>query len=212
MKIRNETFLSNFQTLWMYFNSSLLFFWKTEKINDDKLQSLFWFFLCKMQRFREKIFLFFEDLNADQIWSDDLSGLDDLITLEFPSDLGGFLTTFCGIFDRLEGVSIQSHLSFDVSAIRSIFFKLFVQLELQLHTFQNCWGLEVESLGVSVISDLKQKRKCQQRIHFFKVIKNIFSDFLLTEKNSKKIRETLFTFWRDFFHDKIENSNFNFVK
>ena len=71
-----------------------------------------------MQRFL-KIFLFFEDLNADQIWSDDLSCLDDLITLEFPSDFGGLLTFFCGILDRLEGVSIQSHFSFDLSAIRS---------------------------------------------------------------------------------------------
>ena len=147
----------------------------------------FGFFMQNAKVSRKKIFLFFEDLNADQIWSDDLSGLDDLVTLEFSSDFGGLLTIFCGILDRLEGVSIQSHLSFDVSAIRSIFFKLFVQLELQFHTFKSCWGLEVESLGVSVISDLKQKRKCQQRIHFFfKVIKNIFSDFLLTEKNSKK--------------------------
>ena len=153
----------------------------------------FGFFYAKCKGFAKKI-LFFEDLNADQIWSDDLSGLDDLVTLEFSSDFGGLLTIFCGILDRLEGVSIQSHLSFDVSAIRSIFFKLFVQLELQFHTFKSCWGLEVESLGVSVISDLKQKRKCLQRIQFFKITKNFFTIFYLQKKILKKIRETLFTF------------------
>merc|ERR1719300_1451210 len=83
-----------------------------------------------------------EGLCADDVGAGDFDGDDALVVKELPGRLGRLLALLLGSLDSDQLVSLLGHDGLDLPAVRSLFFKLFTQLELELHRLQHGRGLD----------------------------------------------------------------------